>query len=90
MFGANVVILTQIYDELSCRQAEFPRILKKIAKMPLKDLHFQYQLKASWCMFGVNLVIPAPEFSCGQIKFTDRRPDVQTDRWTDAGNNNTP
>ena len=29
MFGANLVILAQIYDELSWRQAEFPRILSQ-------------------------------------------------------------
>ena len=29
MFGANLVIVAQIYDELSCRKAEFPRILSQ-------------------------------------------------------------
>ena len=29
MFGANLVILAQIYGELSRREAEFPRILSQ-------------------------------------------------------------
>ena len=29
MFGANLVILAQIYDELLCGQAKFPRILSQ-------------------------------------------------------------
>ena len=29
MFGANLVILVQICDELSCGQTEFPRILSQ-------------------------------------------------------------
>ena len=45
MFGANLMILAQICDELSCGQAEFPRILSQMAKMTLKvkvnHLHFQ-------------------------------------------------
>ena len=45
MFGANLVILAQICDELSCGQAEFSRILSQMAKMSLKatvnDRNFQ-------------------------------------------------
>ena len=29
MFGANLVILAQIYDELSGRQAKFPQIFSQ-------------------------------------------------------------
>ena len=51
MFGANLVILAQICDELSSRQAKFPRILSQNGKMTLKvtvnDLHFPYQLRVS-------------------------------------------
>ena len=47
MFGPYLVILAQVYDELSQGQAEIPRILSQRAKMSLKvkanDLHFQYQ-----------------------------------------------
>ena len=39
MFGANFVILAQICNELSCRQA------KIILKVKVNDLHCQYQLK---------------------------------------------
>ena len=51
MFGANLVILAQICDELSHGQAKFPRILSQMTKMTLKvklnDLHFQYQPRVS-------------------------------------------
>ena len=51
MFNANLVILAQICNELSHGQAEFSRILSKIAKMTLKvtvnDLRFQYQPQVS-------------------------------------------
>ena len=77
MFGANFVILAQIYDELSCRQAEFPRILSQ------NDLEGQGQWplfsittkSIPWCMFGANLVISAQicdELSCGQGKVYGR------------------
>ena len=46
MFGANLVVLAQIYDELSCGQAEIPRSLSQNGQMTLKvtvnDLHFRY------------------------------------------------
>ena len=51
MFGTNLVIVAQIYDELSHGPAKFPRILSQMAKMTLKinvnDLHFQYQPRVS-------------------------------------------
>ena len=86
-FGANLVILAQIYDELSCRQAEFPRILSQIGQNDLEG-QGQWPLfsisteSISWCMFGANLVIPAQiydELSCGQGKVYGRT-DGQTDR----------
>ena len=79
MFGANLLILAQIYDELSCRQAKFPRILSHIGQ---NDLEFEGQ--GQWppflipaesipgCMFGATLVILAQiydELSHGQAKF---------------------
>ena len=57
MFGANVVILAQICDELSRRQPEFPRV--KMAKITLKvkvnDLHFQYQPRVSQDVYLVQI-----------------------------------
>ena len=51
MFGANLVILAQICDELSCGQAKFPTILSQNGQNDLEDqvndLHFQYQLSIS-------------------------------------------
>ena len=45
------MIVTQIYDELSHGQAEFPRNLSQKSKMTLKvkdnDLHFQYHPRVS-------------------------------------------
>ena len=76
MFGANLVILAQIYDELSCGQAGIPRILSQNGKNDLEG-HGQWPLfsipteSIPWYMFGANLVIPAKicdELSCGQGK----------------------
>ena len=88
MFGANWVILVQIYDELSRGQAKFPRILSQNGQ---NDLEGQGQWppfsipaeSIPWCMLGANLVIPAQicdKLSCGQAKVYG-----QTD-----GNENTP
>ena len=93
MFGANLVILAEICDELSHRQAKFPRILSQNGQ---NDLEGQGQWSpfsiptesVPWCMFGANLVIPAQmcdELSYGQGLRTDR----WTDRWTDTGKDNT-
>ena len=106
MFGANLVILSQIYDELSRGQAEFPTISSQNGQ---NDLEGQGQWppfsipaeSIPRCMFGANLVILdqiCDELSCGQVKFTDGRTDARTDgrtdwqtgRRTDAGNDNTP
>ena len=86
MFGANLVILAQIYDELLHGQAEFPIILSQ------NDRQGQGQWppfsipaeSISGCMFGGNLVILdqiCGELSCGQSKVYRRM---------DAGNDNTP
>ena len=97
MLGANLVIVAQICDELSCGQAEFPTILSQNGQ---NDLEGQgqwppFSIPAEGipgCMFGENLVIPAQscdELSCGQGKVYGRT-DRQTDGRTDAGNGNTP
>ena len=94
MFGVNLVILTQIYDQLSCGQAEFPRILSQNGH---NDLEGQCQLPSfpiqsqsiPGCMSGANLVIPAQicdELSCAQGKSygqKDGRMDGRTDRRID-------
>ena len=64
MFGANLVILTQICDELSRGQAEFPKILSQNGQ---NDLEGQgqgppFSIPAESIpgrMFGANLVILA-------------------------------
>ena len=77
MFGANLVILAQICDDLSCGQAKFPKILRLNGQ---NDLEGQgqwppFSLPAKsilGCMFGANLVILAQicgNLSCGQAKF---------------------
>ena len=76
MFGANLMILAQIYDELLCGQAEFPRILSQNGQNDLEGQGqwppFSIPAKSiPRCMFGANLVIPAQicdELSCGKGK----------------------
>ena len=93
MFGANLVILAQIYEELSRGQAEFSIILSQNSR---NDLEGQGQWppfsvpveSISRCMFGANLVILnqiCDKLPCGQGKVY-----AQTDGRTDAGNDNTP
>ena len=77
MFGANLVILAQIYDEISRGQAKFPRILSQNGQ---NDLESQCQWpivsipaeSIPGYMFAANLVILAQiydELSRGQAKF---------------------
>ena len=76
MFRANLVILAQICDELSRRQAEFPRILRLNGQ---SDLEGQSQWppfsipaeSIPGCMFCANLVILAQirELSRGKAEF---------------------
>ena len=91
----NLVILTQIYEELSRRQAKIPIILSQNGPNGQNDLEGQGQWplfsiptkSIPWCMFGANLVIPdqiCDELSCGQGEVYG-----QTDRRTGAGNDNT-
>ena len=88
MFGANLVILAQICDELSHGQAKFPRILSQMTKMTLKvtvnDLHFQYQPRLSQdaCLgqiwwFQLN---PVTIYRADKIKLTGGQTDGRTDR----------
>ena len=93
MFGANLVILAQLYDELLCGQAEFPRTLSQNGQNDLEG-QGQWPLfsipteSIPCCMFGANLVIPAQiceELSCRQSKVygqTDGPMDGQTEATT--------
>ena len=73
MFGANLVILAQIYEDLSRRQAKFPRILSQNGQNDLEGqgqwLPFSIPAESiPRCMFGANLVILdqiCDELSCG-------------------------
>ena len=64
MFGANLVIIARIFDELSSGQVQFPKILSQNGQ---NDLEGQGQLPLFSIpgkslprrMFGANLVIPA-------------------------------
>ena len=61
MFGADLVILAQIYDELLCGQAEFPRILSQNGlegqgQWPPFSIPAEH---ITGCMFGANLGILA-------------------------------
>ena len=79
MFGAILVILARICDELSHEQSEFPRILSQSGQ---NDLERQVQRPSfsiptkniPRCVFSAYLVIPAQisdELSYRQVKFTD-------------------
>ena len=89
MFGANLVILAQIFDDLSHGPPEFPRIQSQNGQ---NDIEGQGQWPffskpaegIPWCIVGANFMIPAQiydKLSCGQGK---------VDGWTDAGHDNTP
>ena len=76
----NLVILAQIYDELTRRQAVFTRILSQNCQNDLEGQgHWPLFSKPTesipWYMFGANLVIPTQiydELSCGQGKVYGR------------------
>ena len=82
-------------------RADKPKFLEfwvKMAKMTLKvkvnDLHFQYQLRVSQdaCLkqiwwFQLKFVT---SYLADKVKFTEGWKDRQTDRRTDADNDNTP
>ena len=77
MFGANLVILAPIYDEISHGQAEFPRILSQNGQNYLEG-RGQWPLfviptkSILGCMFAANLVILdqiCDELLCGQAEF---------------------
>ena len=59
MFGANLTIVAQIYDELSHGQAKFPRILSQKGQNNLEGQgqwpHFQYQLRVSHDVYLVQI-----------------------------------
>ena len=86
MFGANLVILSQICDELFCGPAKFPRILSQNGQNDLEGKGPLFSIPAesiTGCIFVTNLMILAQicdELSCGQSKFhgrTDGRIDGQ-------------
>ena len=86
MFGANLVILAQICDELWREQAEFARILSQNCQNNLEGQGQWpvFSIPAESIpgrMFGANLVIPSQPCD-DKVKFMDGR--------TDADNNNAP
>ena len=85
--------------------ADKPNFLEfwvKMAKMTLNikvnDLHFQYQLRVSHDACLVQIwwfqLKSVTSYRADKVKFTDKQTDGQmdwqTDRWRDAGNDNTP
>ena len=55
MFVANLVILAQIYDDLSCGQAECHRILSQNGQMsmtPTFNSSWEYPMMHVWCKFS--------------------------------------
>ena len=95
MLGAYLVIPALICDELSCGQAEFPRIPIKNGQndeVKVGELHFQYQQRISndTCLVSIWWFYPksVTKLSRGQGKFYERT-DRQADRLKDTGNDNT-
>ena len=85
IFGANLMILTQIYFKLLPGQAKFPRILSQMAKMTLMVKvtvpYFRYQTRVSYdaCMvqiwwfqpkFVTSYCVDNPNFPEFQVKMT--------------------
>ena len=87
MFGTNLVILTQIYDELSCGHAECPIILSQNGQNGLKvkvnDSYFQYQPRVSHYACLVQIwwfqLKSVTSDRADNVKFTDGRTDRRTD-----------
>ena len=88
IFGANLLMLAQICEELSCGQAKFPRILSQNGQNDLEGQGhlppFQYQMRVSQdaCLvqiwwFQLKFMT---SYYADKIKFMDR----QTDGWTDG------
>ena len=88
MFGVNLVILAQIYDELSRGQAKIPRILSQNGQNDLEDqiddLYFQYH---PWVSHDACLVLiwwfqlkSVKSYRADKVKFTDRQTDRRRQR----------
>ena len=88
IFGANLMIITHISDELLHRKPNFLEFWVKMAKMTLNvkvnDLHFQYQLRVSrdaclveiwWFQFK-----SVTSHRSDKAKFTHKQTDRQMDR----------
>ena len=94
IFGANLVIVDQICDELSRGQAKFPRIFSQnYCEGQGQWPQFSIPAKSiPRCMFGANLVIleSVTSYCADKVKFTEGQTDGQSDRLTDAGNDKTP
>ena len=93
MFGANLVNLAQICDELLHRQTEFPRILSQNGQNDLEgqDQWPAFSIPAESLpryMFGANLVILAQILD--KLSGRQCKVDGRTDGKTDAGNDYTP
>ena len=86
IFGANLMILAQIYAELSHGQYEFPRILSQNGQNDLEvkvnDPYFQYQLRVSHDACLVQIWWFQLKF--GYVKFTDRQTNGRTYGQTQA------
>ena len=93
MAGVNLMIQAQICDELLCRQAKFPRFLSQNGQ---NDPNFQYQPSIPglfWVQIWWFQLKSVTCYRVDKLKVhwqTDRQTDGRTDRWTGAGNDNTP
>ena len=92
MFGANLVILAQIYDELSCKQAKFPIILSQNGQNDLEGQGqwplFQYQPRVSHGACLVQIwwfqLKSVTSYRADKVKFMDGQTDGRIDGQTQA------
>ena len=67
---------------------------KTTVKVKVNDLHFQYQPSVTKDACLVQIwwfqLKSVTSYRADKVKFTERQADGQTDRRTDAGNDNTP
>ena len=83
MFGANLVILAQICNELSCGQLNFLEFwVKMTLKLKVNDLHFQYQPRISRDVCLVQIwwfqVKSVTSYHADKVKFTDGQTQATT------------
>ena len=90
MFGANLVILAQICEDLLTGQIKFHKILSQNSQNDLEGQGALFSIPAesiTGCIFVTNLMILAQ--ICDKLSYGQSKVHGRTDGRTDAGNDNT-